>query len=121
MVYTEEERKEKQRESWRRYRKTEKYKKNQEIIREKENERKSKYKKTERGKKSTCKTNWKKRGLNMENFEEIYERYRMAIFCDICECVLDGIGYNQKCMDHDHETGEFRNIVCRGCNIHICK
>ncbi len=83
-----------------------------------------KYKQTSNGQKIFKKTCWKQRGLNMYNFEEVYTRYKDAIFCDICECVLDEEGnYNRskKCMDHDHDNGEFRNIVCFYCNIHICK
>jgi len=94
---------------------------NKELDKLKYNERKSKYNKSVNGNKIYRKTTWKFQGLNMENFEEIYERYTMAIFCDICECVLEGNGRNKKCMDHDHDTGEFRNIVCNYCNIHICK
>ena len=94
---------------------------NKELDKLKYNERKLNYTKTENGKKTTLKATWKYYGLNMENFEEIYERYINAIFCDICECVLEGNGRNKKCMDHDHDTGEFRNIVCNYCNIHICK
>ena len=82
---------------------------------------KKKYRKTEIGKKNTLKDCWKSRGLNMENFEDIYERYTMAIFCDICECVLEGKGNTKKSMDHDHDTGDFRNIVCHLCNSTICK
>ncbi len=81
----------------------------------------NKYLKTEKGIKSKTKTRWKRYGMNMENFEEIYIRFRDAIFCDICECVLEGNGRNMKCMDHDHDTGEFRNIVCNYCNVSICK
>ena len=77
----------------------------------------------EKVRKKNRKCKWKKNGLNMENFEEIYIRYEMAIFCDICECVLNVEGdYNTtKCMDHDHDTGDFRNIVCNYCNLFICK
>ena len=57
---------------------------------------------------------WKKRGLNMDNFEEIYNEYIYATHCQLCnkqfEKSLD------RHMDHCHETGEFRNIVCNSCN-----
>jgi len=126
MVLTEEERKERKRISNKKYRESENgqkkaqlYYKNNEERKEKKRIRDKKYK--EINKKETLKNLWKGRGLNMENFEEIYERYTMAIFCDICECVLEGIGRNKKCMDHCHLTGEFRNVVCFYCNIHICK
>lgn len=88
---------------------------------EKGKETNKKFSQTEKGKKNNKKNKWKTRGLNMENFEEIYKRYTMAIFCDICECVLEGNGNNKKCMDHCHITGEFRNIVCHYCNLSICE
>ena len=61
---------------------------------------------------------WKNRGL-IDDYEMVYERYSMAIFCDICECVLDQCTKSVKCMDHCHKTGLFRNIVCRNCNFKI--
>ena len=153
MVLTEEERKERKRIAAMKYNQSEKGKKSRQIAYEKQKqngnrkeyqreyyinnkERKKKYnqsergkekaklrRKTENGKKLEKKNKWKGRGLNMVNFEEIYKRYQDAIFCDICECVLNVEGdYNsKKCLDHDHETGEFRNVVCNYCNVVICK
>ena len=92
------------------------YNKNKENIRE----RHSKYNKTENGKKSLTISNWKYRGL-VDDYEMVYEKYMMAIFCDICECVLDQDNMSVKCMDHCHNSGLFRNIVCKYCNFHICK
>jgi len=65
------------------------------------------------------KGSWKLLGLNMENFEEIYERYLTTTYCDLCKVELtDGKIRTKttKCMDHSHITGEFRNIVCMSCN-----
>ena len=80
-----------------------------------------KYRKSVNGQKCDLKKRWKFRGLNMENFEEIYKIYLDTTKCDNCDCVLtDGQPYNKpntKCMDHNHETGEFRNILCWKCNI----
>jgi hypothetical protein len=38
--------------------------------------------------------------------------------CDLCNVELcDGNKLpNRKCMEHNHDTGEFRNIVCNSCN-----
>ena len=115
MVLTEEERRERQRISKKKYNESEKgkkyykkyYKKNIDIF----NKRNHEYANSERGDKIRTFNRWKIRGLKMDNFEEIYKRYTNAIFCDICECVLEGNGMNKKCMDHDHDTGDFRNIV----------
>ncbi len=65
------------------------------------------------------KNSWKRQGLNMEHFEEIYEIYMITTHCDLCGVELtDGKIRTKttKCMDHSHITGEFRNIVCCSCN-----
>jgi len=65
---------------------------------------------------------WRTRGLNMDNFEEIYKRYLSTTHCDFCEVKLtEGkIRTNTtKCMDHSHITGEFRNILCCSCNTKL--
>ena len=151
MVLTEEERKERHRNSMKKYRESQKGKKYQETYSKsekgkaklKEQQKTEKYKEykkeyrlsigyknsqkeynnSEKGKKTRRKTSWKSRGVNMENFEELYTRYNNAIFCDICECVLnvEGDSNTIKCLDHDHDTGDFRNIVCNYCNLYICK
>ena len=125
MVLTEEERIERKKISKKKYRQSEIGKKKNKQYRQNEKGKNwcKKYRQSELGKKSQIKSVWKKRGLNIENFEEIYERYTMAIFCEICECVLniEGNHNTKKCMDHCHITGEFRNIVCHYCNRTICK
>ncbi len=77
--------------------------------------------KTELGKKLSFKNDWKTRGLNIDNFEEIYARYESTLFCDLCRCDLDQSNKSKKCMDHCHLTGEFRNVVCWNCNINVIK
>ena len=64
--------------------------------------------------KSTTKARWKKRGLNMDNFEEIYNKYIYATHCDLCNKLFPNTLDRQ--MEHDHNTHEFRNIVCKSCN-----
>ena len=68
---------------------------------------------------------WKFRGLLCEDYNLIYDRWFNAITCESCEIKLthgesDGCKTSTKCMDHDHTTGEFRNIVCHSCNIKRC-
>ena len=63
------------------------------------------------------KYSWRNSGLNMDKFESIYEEYIHQTHCELCykkfETTID------RHMDHDHNTGEFRNIVCNSCNC--CK
>ena len=60
------------------------------------------------------KSQWKKSGLNMDNFEQIYTKYISTTHCELCN--IEFKKTTERRMDHDHETGEFRNIVCGKCN-----
>ena len=60
---------------------------------------------------------WKYRGLNEtdEFIEEIYNRYIVASHCELCNKEFKTTP--DRHMDHCHETGKFRNIVCTSCNL----
>jgi hypothetical protein len=64
--------------------------------------------------KSRTKARWKYNGLNMDNFEEIYSKYIVATHCELCNKKFPDT--QDRSMDHNHATGEFRNIVCNRCN-----
>ena len=64
-------------------------------------------------KKCVAKIHWTNRGLNMDDFDNIYDRYINTECCDLCKCSFENA---KKCMDHNHITGEFRNVVCQKCN-----
>ncbi len=76
-----------------------------------------KYMKTPNGKKTSCLSNWKRQGL-IGNYDEIYERFIKTEKCDLCnlEFIEGHKGKYKKCMEHNHETGEIRNVVCQACN-----
>jgi hypothetical protein len=63
--------------------------------------------------KTKTKSNWKKRGLieTNEKIEEIYQRIIRASHCELCGKAFKSP--NDRCMNYCHETGKFRNIVCR--------
>jgi len=86
---------------------------------EKKSEKYRKNIETFEGYKKHMKSKWKNRGLNMENFEEIFLRYINTTNCDNCNVVLTKDRFNTsttRCMDHCHKTGNFRNILCIDCN-----
>ena len=133
MVLTEEEKKERQKEYNKKYRKNnkERKKQTQKLYREKNKEKliekkkeyyknnKEKYKeyrKTPSGKKSETISNWKTYGLIDDDYEGLYDKYLNTTECEICKYVFDNT--NWKCMDHCHTTGLFRQILCFKCNVH---
>jgi len=60
---------------------------------------------------------WRKRGLKetKEFVVELYNRYIVATHCELCNKEFETS--SDRCMDHNKETGKFRNIVCTKCNI----
>ena len=75
-----------------------------------------KYRESVKGQKKQAYHHWKRYGLNMEDFDNIYDRYVNTKYCDICKCSFENI---KKRMEHDHKTGEFRGVVCNRCNSNM--
>ena len=90
------------------------YENNKEKIKETVKE----WSQTESGKKSQRIANWKQFGVKHDDFNSLYEYYINCKFCEHCnvELVEGSFGNNKKVLDHDHETGLFRNILCHICN-----
>jgi hypothetical protein len=90
-------------------------------IQSSNNARNRRWNKTPKGQKCARKKLWKKRGLDMDTFYYVYPIYLKATHCERCGVELNDIPNhgNQKCMDHCHATGMFRNIVCRTCNMNV--
>ncbi len=64
--------------------------------------------------KRKTKVSWKKRGLITDNFEGIYLFYINCTHCELCNKKFTNTKDRQ--MEHNHATGEFRNVVCHKCN-----
>ena len=71
---------------------------------------------TEKGKKSRTLSNWRKAKLKGD-YDKIYDEWLNTNNCNKCNILLEGRGNSKKCMDHNHITGEFRNIICHNCNM----
>jgi hypothetical protein len=69
---------------------------------------------TPAGKKSQTIKNWKRSGLLYNNMDNLYDTYLQSTHCDACK--FEYKDSYDRCMDHDHETGLFRQFLCRGCN-----
>ena len=74
---------------------------------------------TPAGIKSRRVSHWKHRGIVSDDFDAVYERYITTMNCEAC-----GVGLTtdkqstktQRCLDHDHITGEVRAVLCCACN-----
>ena len=58
--------------------------------------------------------NWKKNGLMYDDYNALYETYIKTMECEHCK--TEFTKNNWRCLDHNHETGLFRKIVCHKCN-----
>tara|TARA_R110000765_G_scaffold84614_1_gene163595 strand:- start:970 stop:1455 length:486 start_codon:yes stop_codon:yes gene_type:complete len=72
------------------------------------------YRQTDKGKQIAATTRWRSRGVINDDFDGLYKRYRNTHQCETCDYVFDEV--NKRCLDHDHETGLVRGIICNACN-----
>ena len=86
-----------------------------------ENKEKCKaYQHTPQGKKSNRIVNWKRMGIISDDYDALYENYLATIVCDDCKRVLTEdkrTTSTTRCMDHCHQTGLPRGVVCNACNV----
>ena len=77
------------------------------------------YDKSKKGKMFNKISDWKRRGLvcdTPEDYLTIYYHYLCSTNCEKCNKEFDNTKHNDKHMDHNHSTGQYRNILCHSCN-----
>jgi hypothetical protein len=77
------------------------------------------FRKSENGLRANKISKWKQAGVQHPDFDELYKLFKETKVCADCDIILveGNKGANRKCLDHDHETGLFRDIICHKCNI----
>ena len=62
-------------------------------------------------------SSWKSQGMIDEDLHAVYDYYLKETNCMVC--LEEFKNSRDKCLDHDHETGEIRYICCNYCNRHV--
>jgi len=90
---------------------------NKEKLNKRNKEYLKEWNKSEKGYKSTRIYKWKSRGVISDDYDKLYEYFLSIKECENCGIELNVDTYTRKCLDHDHNTGLFRNVLCNSCNL----
>ena len=96
------------------------YEENKEEIKEKKKE----YNQTPKRRRVNRINTWKKSGMIEpdEGWEAFADKVENTTNCERCEVELTEdkvMTKTTRCVDHDHITNKFRNVVCNNCNLNI--
>jgi hypothetical protein len=58
---------------------------------------------------------WKRSGIIHDDFDTLFEEYIATTACQ--HCGKDFTSTRDRHIDHDHNTGQVRLIVCQKCNV----
>lgn len=67
---------------------------------------------------------WKQRGLLLrdnETYDDIYNHVMSINNCQLCNDEFSHLSKKLRCMDHCHDTGFFRMVLCNQCNSQFGK
>jgi hypothetical protein len=53
-------------------------------------------------------------GITMDEYDTMYQNQKGV--CKICSLPQKHKQHNRLCVDHDHQTGEVRGLLCDACN-----
>ena len=90
------------------------YEKNKEKNKEKKRAQNKAYNKTPKGIKSHAINKWKSRGVTGDLSKIYDERYLHCTHCEVCNKEFSST--RDRHLDHCHETGLFRQVLCQNCN-----
>ena len=82
---------------------------------DKRKEKQKAYRQTPQGKKNHSMNDWRSRGVNNVD-DKLYNKYINTHCCDVCNNEFKNS--LDRHLDHNHDTGDFRQILCRACNTH---
>ena len=82
-------------------------------------EQQKKYQQSPVGIKSRRISVWKSQGIIDEDLHAVYDYYIDQTHCMIC--FKEYKNSKDRCLDHDHETGEIRYICCQNCNSNFLR
>ena len=86
---------------------------NKEHIKEYDRLHKKLWRKTPQGKKQNTMSTWINQGVANVN-DAMYDKYINTHCCDVCSKEFKNS--LDRHLDHNHDTGDFRQILCRACN-----
>jgi hypothetical protein len=72
------------------------------------------YDSSEAGQKRMRKGKWKQQGIDITHDTYLMMYNKQAGKCAICNNVFPSL-----CVDHNHDTGKIRGLLCRQCNLGI--
>ena len=86
----------------------------------KEKQRKNRLNNPEKYKKILRRHRLKKYGLSIEAFEELFKSQKgKCAICGVSEVTISESIYEKLNVDHDHNTGRVRGLLCPNCNLGI--